>query len=278
MDLVRRRDYEGYLCTLLLPGPIREAAFSLRAFNVEIAGIREAVREQALGKMRLQFWIDAVEAIFEDETLVPQQPVAVALLAAVKRHGLSKKLLLKLIESRRRSLSDVPFGSLDEVDKYAHEAFSSLNYLLLESLGSDDLKATGHARHAANQLGMAQGSITLLRAVPYNASRRLVLLPSDLMMEHGVRAEEVVRGKGGEGLRLVVEAVAARAQEHLDNCRFRRKYLTAGQRLLMLPAVAADGYLGQLHRGRCDVFDQSVQRKNSWLPMTLYYSKWKNSY
>lgn len=33
----RKRDYEGFLCTLLLPAESRTSAFALRAFNVELA-------------------------------------------------------------------------------------------------------------------------------------------------------------------------------------------------------------------------------------------------
>lgn len=33
----RKRDYEGYLCSLLFPTESRSSAFALRAFNVELA-------------------------------------------------------------------------------------------------------------------------------------------------------------------------------------------------------------------------------------------------
>lgn len=33
----RKRDYEGFLCSLLLPTESRTSAFALRAFNVELA-------------------------------------------------------------------------------------------------------------------------------------------------------------------------------------------------------------------------------------------------
>lgn len=35
--LSRKRDYEGFLCSLLLPAESRPSAFALRAFNVELA-------------------------------------------------------------------------------------------------------------------------------------------------------------------------------------------------------------------------------------------------
>ncbi len=41
-------------------------------------------------------------------------------------------------------------------------------------------------------LGKLEGLVTLLRAVPYNASLRRVYLPQDIMMEQGVSTEQVV--------------------------------------------------------------------------------------
>ena len=46
IDLVQKRDYEHFLATLLLPKEIRSAAIALRAFNVEVASIRDSVTEQ----------------------------------------------------------------------------------------------------------------------------------------------------------------------------------------------------------------------------------------
>ncbi|PNJ44393.1 NDUFAF6 isoform 12, partial [Pongo abelii] len=37
LELLRKRDYEGYLCSLLLPAESRSSVFALRAFNVELA-------------------------------------------------------------------------------------------------------------------------------------------------------------------------------------------------------------------------------------------------
>lgn len=221
VDLVKRRDYEGFLCTLLLPPQARQAAFAVRAFNVEVSGVRDAVSERTIGLMRFQFWRDAVEAIYSSGVrATPDQPVAAQLGAAAERHGLSKKLLLRMIECRKARLSERPFSSLDEADEYSHEAFSSLNYLVLECLQSQAdsgpaTSADGHARHAANQLGQAQGLVTLLRATPYAASRRAVVLPQDLMLEHSVPAEAVMRLASSsksppkdppEGLTAVVQA------------------------------------------------------------------------
>ena len=42
---------------------------------------------------------------------------------------------------------------------------------LVDSIKDKNDKISGHARHAANHLGKAQGLATMLRAAPYNAAR-----------------------------------------------------------------------------------------------------------
>lgn len=39
----RKRDYDNYLCCLLLPKEIRALSFAIRAFNVEIATVRVSI-------------------------------------------------------------------------------------------------------------------------------------------------------------------------------------------------------------------------------------------
>lgn len=75
--LSRRNDYENFLCTLLLPHNIKSAAFAIRAFNVEVAQVEDQVSDNKIGAMRLQFWTDALNNIYNDQP--PRSPVSLEL-------------------------------------------------------------------------------------------------------------------------------------------------------------------------------------------------------
>ena len=204
-----------------------------------------------------------------------QHPVAVQLHRMIKQHNPSRELLIRLIQSREQFLSDKPFDSLDHVEEYGDHAFSSVYLLLLELLGND----SGHAKHAATQLGKCEGLVTLLRAMPYNASKRRCYLPTDLLLEQELSAEKVIRGGEEEqAVRDVVEIIAGRAQQHLESCRFRMKYLDSDHKLLLLPAVSVDAYLDKLSKVKCNVWDKTLHSRNSTLPMSLYWNKFKKTY
>lgn len=69
LDLVRNRDYEGYLMGLLFPHQHRRAYFAVKAFNVEIATIRDSVPRSAglSGKLRFEFWRDTLKTLSESK-------------------------------------------------------------------------------------------------------------------------------------------------------------------------------------------------------------------
>jgi len=275
-ELVRTTDHEHYIATLLLPEKLRSATFAIRALGSEVAGVRDSVSDRTLGMVRTQFWKDAVANMYQEGKTVPNHPVVTEVKRLVDTSPQpSQKLLQDLVGSRDSFLADRPFSSLEQVEQYGEAAFSSIYLLLLELLGNDN----GHAKHAATQLGKCEGLVTLLRGTPYNVSKRRVYLPSDLMMEQGVREEGVLRrGPLEDGIRDVVEVVASRAQHHLEAARLRSKFLAAEHKLLLLPCVAADHYLDQLSKVECNLWDKSLHTRNSKLPMALAWHKLKRTY
>lgn len=61
--VVRRGDYEGYLCGSFMPTAARESYYAMRAFNIEVAGVRDTARGNAQpARLRLGFWRDFVAA------------------------------------------------------------------------------------------------------------------------------------------------------------------------------------------------------------------------
>ncbi len=66
--------------------------------------------------------------------------------------------------------------TLADVEEYAEQTASSLYYLSLETMGVKNVNAD----HVASHIGKAYGLTTLLRGVPFHASRKQIYLPMDL--------------------------------------------------------------------------------------------------
>ncbi len=89
----------GSKLALFAPADRREALFALYAFNYEIARIREAVREEMLGRIRLQWWREVVEARLRRSRARRCDTVEM-LSEAINRYDLTQTCFERLIDAR----------------------------------------------------------------------------------------------------------------------------------------------------------------------------------
>ncbi|GCC25716.1 hypothetical protein chiPu_0004127 [Chiloscyllium punctatum] len=272
IQLVRNRDYEGFLSSLLLPAEFRSTVFALRAFNVELAQVQDLVSQKTIGLMRMQFWRQVIEDIYSDNP--PHQPIAIELWKAVRKYKLTKRWFLRIIEERERNLNEKAFRNIQELEAYAENAQSSFIYLVLEVLGVKDI----HADHAASHIGKAQGIVTCLRSTPYHCMRRKVYLPLDICVLHGVSQEDFIRANHGKNVRDVVFDVASQAHVHLEHARSFCGNVPSKAYPAFLQTVVLDDYLDRIRKVDFDVFHPSLQKRNTMLPFYLYIRSWRKIY
>lgn len=70
----------------MLPRSIKSAAFTVRAFNVEVAQVEDQVSDSRIGAMRLQFWTDTLNDTYNDNP--PRSPVALELYRVDEQNAL----------------------------------------------------------------------------------------------------------------------------------------------------------------------------------------------
>ena len=271
-EQVRRFDNDRFLCTLFAPPPEREALAALYAFNLEIARVRESVREPMLGRIRLQWWRDAVEAIFAG---APQrEPVAEALAAAVDRFGLGREHLDRLIDAREFDLDDRPPATLDDLVRYAEGTGAPLVKLSAEVMGVRDAGAMA----AAEDLGTAWALTGLIRAVPFHARARRLYLPAALSRKAGLDVLAMFERGSTPGLPAVIEAVAGRAEQHLAAARGARRSVPAQALPAFLPATLAGLYLKRIAAAGYDPFDARLRAVGAQRLVALAVSRLRRRY
>ena len=115
--LVRRADPDRWLAARFVADPeARGDLIALYALNYELSRAAEVASQPLIGEMRLAWWREAVEEMFEGRP-VRHHPVAQALEQAVRRRGLPRAGLEGLIDGRLRELEPWPLGE-GEVDAY----------------------------------------------------------------------------------------------------------------------------------------------------------------
>jgi NADH dehydrogenase [ubiquinone] 1 alpha subcomplex assembly factor 6 len=102
VDLVRKWDYDNYLVGLLFPAKFRDSFFAVRAFNVEIALLKDQLSRNAFhtGKIRFQFWRDMLNNIYGASGILQQHPAANALERAIKNNNLTLRWFERSLDAR----------------------------------------------------------------------------------------------------------------------------------------------------------------------------------
>ncbi|KAA0191084.1 hypothetical protein HAZT_HAZT001975 [Hyalella azteca] len=264
-----KNDHENFLATLLLPESCRTDVLAIRAFNIELAQIGvTTTREPLAGMMRLEFWRETLNNLYSDRA-PPAQPVARQLHRAIKKHRLSKRWLRQLIDSRDELIQKPGFNSIKELETYAEASNSAIYYLTLQAAGVSSVDAD----HCASHVGKSEGILRVLRGVPFLASKRQVMLPRQLLAQHGISEEEVLRGCREQKLKEVVYDIASHSHQHIEHARELSHKLTRSARVALLPAVSVSAALQKLRLVDFDVFHPQWTSRSSSLPVKLWWAK-----
>lgn len=272
LEQVRRFDRERYLCLLFAPEPARSHLLALYAFNLEISKIRETVSEPLLGQIRLQWWREAL-AEFARGT-VRAHPIAEALSAAIKGRPVRPALIERLLVTREADLDDSLPENLEAMEAYARGTSGALQQAALDVLGEKSEAA--HA--AADQAGAAWALLGLLRAVPFQARRRRLFLPADLLAKEGVEADAVFEGRPGPGLAAVARVTAGRAGELLAAARRLARDVPRSALPVLLPAVFADIHRQRLVKVGFDLFSPKLSEPVPFDALRLALAGWRGRY
>lgn len=245
--LVREHDHDRFQTALFAPVAQREALFALYAFNYEIARIREAVREEMLGRIRLQWWREAIEAAYSGQKPRRHETVE-ALTKAIACYNLSHGDFEQLLESRENDLAASPPPTLAALEDYCDGSSARLVDLAAQILGARE------AAEAVRGVGIAYGLTGLLRAMPFQAAMGRSYIPD----EFAVSPADYRNHRASSELRAATAAIADAAGRHLHAARAGRDSVPRGALAAFLPAIIASHYLVRLTRAGFDPFDPAL--------------------
>jgi len=260
---LRRHDRDRYQTALFAPASRQSALFALYAFNYEIARVREITQEPMLGRIRLQWWRDALAEIYAGRA-PRQHEVAEPLAAVIRAHALSEAHFAALIDAREFDLGDDPPATLEALEEYAENSSSRLVSLALEVL---DVRG-GDAVEVGRSIGIAYALAGLLAAVPFHASMKRVFLPKDVTDSYDLDITRTLfELKPSPALTETTREIAALARYHLDIARARHSAVPRQALPALLPAVLAMRRLRLLEEVEHNVFDPRLAQpdpRQSW--------------
>ncbi|KIM65940.1 hypothetical protein SCLCIDRAFT_111835 [Scleroderma citrinum Foug A] len=276
-DLVRKHDYEAFLISQLYPRRYQPGYYALRAFYIELATVKEAVSQIALGQGRFVFWRNAVKDIFRNQP--PRHPVAMALFQTTKNSQLSPYHFQRMIDAREEELLSPAHLTVESMTAHAESTSSTFFYLILSLLGqqSDTLS------HAASHLGVAHSFTTLLRAFPFHIAQGVMVIPAEITAKHGVNQQEVfTKRETSKELEDTVFEFATIANDHLMTARemFKETGGKVPQEVMPLfsAGIPTASILARLEAVNFNVFHPTLQMRDWRLPWRVLRSYYKRTF
>jgi 15-cis-phytoene synthase len=248
-DLVRSHDFARYAATIFVPADVRRALLALYAFNVEIARVRDQVSQALPGEIRLQWWTDMLAGHAHGSA--EGNPVAAELMQVIRVGELPVETLSRLIEEHQFDLYNDPMPTMPALEGYLNDTSSALFALAARIAGGPPSPEVDHlARHA----GLAQGLVRVIATLAYDASRRQLFLPQQVLAQHGSDLEEIFAGKLTPRVRGAVNQLLAEARRHLDTAHSLLADVPVEVRPVFLPLAVVRRDLKRLSRGDNDPF------------------------
>jgi 15-cis-phytoene synthase len=247
--LVRAADRDRFLAALFAPAEHRNALFALYAFNLEVARIREVVREPMAGEIRLQWWSDLFAGVGRSEA--EAHPVAAAVLASMARYRLPTERFEAIIATRRFDLYGEPMATLADLEAYADGASANLLALAARILNSGQLPDIGALVHHA---GLAHAIAGLLKAFPIHAARGQIFVPLDILERHGATRQQAAGGQASAELRAALAEVRRRARHHLHKAQDLIATVPSAVMPALLPIALTGPTLARMERPDYDPF------------------------
>jgi phytoene synthase len=267
LDAVRRGDRDRYLTVLFASRERRRGLLALYAFNLEIARARESVSEPMLGRIRLQWWRESLDAIFADAAARPH-PVAIGLAAAVKKHGLARDPLERMLAARERDMDASPIPDRSALLAYA-EATTMPILDLASRILEPEITADTAIDRTLRPLAIGYALTGLLRAVPFHAAAGRVYLPEDAMRRAGLAVQDLLAPAEADKRCALVADIAAIARGKLNEARQNGLAFPRAGRSVLLGGAVARAHLGRLERAGWDPLHPAVRETPPWMIWSL---------
>lgn len=208
---VRRHDPDRYFATLFAPATARDHILSLYAFEGELKRVRSSVTNLVLGEIRLQWWMESVDGLYQGA--VREHPVVKALNETVRANRIPRNPLAGIVEGHFADITEDDRRTPEDIARFARSTTGAVSRLVAGILGGNP-----DTLDSAETAGTAWGLTVFVRSIP---------------QRHDVSG----------ALRAAVPALCDTAEQHIADVRARYGGLSRACLPVFLTTTLASRYL-----------------------------------
>jgi NADH dehydrogenase [ubiquinone] 1 alpha subcomplex assembly factor 6 len=266
---LKKYDYYRYLCCLLAPAHFQHRFFAIYAFNNEIAKIKDVITEPMAGHIRLQWWRDAVEEIYNGKPVKHDNQVVRDLYKVISEVDISKDLIDSLIDARE---ADIEFSMPEDIASIKNYAIGTSSRLFELLLAASEINEK-HAKEATYYAGIVYALTGIMRSLKYNAYHGRVMLPKDMMNKVGISEEDIIEGRYLDRTRPIVHIICDKVEVNLTHVRALLKDAPRSAINVFLPLAIVDIFLRRIKKNNYDLFNVNIESGKLELQLNILKSK-----
>jgi phytoene/squalene synthetase len=219
--------------------------------------VRHVVSNEDMGKLRVQFFRDGLNAILAGDAADVRLPVIQTLFEVMgSEPQMNLTVLHTLLDARERDLQYPAHKTLSSLCSFARDVQSPLILSHASSIVPEHKLEPG-LQLASAYAGEAVGLAVLLRGAPAHAAQRLTYVPAEVYAEVGASAADLLSGEGRAA--AAFELVAGAATRALELAEDALRMLPADTRPAFWGLAVPRIYLSRLARSGFNPFDEALQ-------------------
>lgn len=241
---IQKIDYDRYISSMFIDKEYRGQVAVILKLNIELSQIKNKVTEPTLGVIRLQWWHDLFDSLYNSPKKAPKHeltPYLDDIIDKNKENKLIKEDFDRLIYARERDFDQKPFKTARELLEYLSDTAGALNLIMAKIQG---FEAEKH-KELIEDISVAWGISAILRSANVNYSKSREIFPQDLATSNNIKLDDfgsyefIKLSKPVVGELLdISDKLIEKSQEHFstnkkkgnDNMKFLSVYLELAKR------------------------------------------------
>ncbi len=264
---VKTCDRDRFISSLMLPKSFQNEVFPLYSFYIETSKIQGISKESMVRLIRLQWWNDKIQEIYNQPYATQDNPILNELRKIINVNIIPKHLFLNYIEICNKYIEKNQHNSIEEIEEAAQKISIILKITLIIAkhckYNTDEL--TKHA-------GIALYITNILRSEFFHLQQGFTLLPQDLLNESGIEIHNIIDNKYKTMLQEIVKILVERAELYIDTTRSMVKHHTSLTRKILLPITAADSYLKRIRRNKFNIYESTTGQITTNIQLKIIFN------
>lgn len=258
LSVVRQASPDRYVAGLLAPETCQGAIFALYALQCELAKTRTVVTEPLLGKIRLQWWRDEIDKIYQGQGV--EHPILSPLAKASQECHVPQKFFDQLLAAYEADLEEDLFETKAAFFTFVTDKESPVFAVeMCFRQGNADWISQNDHLDLCVRAGKIWGGLSALRSFPVVKGEARFILPLEVAQTAGLDFEKKLYPLQKQALQNVIRQICLDIEQDLTDFEVGFKKLSKAQKGGFCLLGLVKKYCTILRGQEYDVFAPKVQ-------------------